>query len=567
MDWKGYVLEWLEDARKQAEVQAMRPNGTRYKLQAIERAASSVRENTTKVTDITDLKNLPRVGDKTLLTLKQKWASFLKKNPSFEKPPSFAAEENPKPSAPPVLANQLAGQMYPFAPPPLEKTAPKKKRNYIPKYGSAAYYTLITMREYEAQSYVKQGIGQTELKRLMKNHTSEVLDGAVSGSSPSVGTALRSLQNHELVYTLNGRFFLESEGRDLANRLLRAAGKDVQTPEKRPSIRAGSLSPTHSNSMTDNANIEGDNDGDNDGGDDSEEERSVKYQTATWEPGTFKTKIVLDSREVASRQDRSGLSNDLRNKGLDIEVSPLSLGDCLWVAEHETGRRAVLDWIVERKTLADLRSSIHDGRFQEQKQRLAKSTVKNAVYLIEIANNAANSEMFKENKQKFLTAMSQTLVRHGFYLKLTRSQNETVQYLSQLTNLLEKKYADKPLTVVVPNISNFGPSMNVARDDLPGAHLAIDFSAFHEGLTKSKLRTLGDTFQLMLRAIKGVSPEKALAIQREFPTPAHLMKAYEDSGSEDEKQRLLNIATQNCVRRQQVNLPLSDAIYRVWGPK
>lgn len=563
MDWKDYILEWLEDARKQAEVQAMRPNGTRYKLQAIERAASSVRENTTTVTDITDLKNLPRVGDKTLLTLKQKWANFLKKNPSFEKPPSFAAEDNPKPSAPPVLANQLAGQMYPFAPPPLEVTAAKKKRSYIPKYGSAAYYALITMREYEAQSYVKQGIGQTELKRLMKNHTSEVLDGAVSGSTPSVGAALRSLQKNELVYTLNGRFFLETEGRDLANRLLRAAGKNVQTPEKRPSIRAGSLSPTRENSIATETSADGESEND----DDSEEDRRVKYQTATWEPGTFKTKIVLDSREVASRQDRSGLSNDLRNKGLDIEVSPLSLGDCLWVAEHETGRRAVLDWIVERKTLADLRSSIHDGRFQEQKQRLAKSTVKNAVYLIEIANNAANSEMFKENKQKFLTAMSQTLVRHGFYLKLTRSQNETVQYLSQLTNLLEKKYADKPLTVVVPNISNFGPSMSEARNDLTGTHLAIDFSAFHEGLTKSKLRTIGDTFQLMLRTIKGVSPEKAMAIQREFPTPAHLMKAYEDASTEDDKQRLLNIVTQSCVRRQQVNVPLSDAIYRVWGSR
>ena len=43
----------------------------------------------------------------------------------------------------------------------------------------------------------------------------------------------------------------------------------------------------------------------------------------------------------------------------------------------------VLDFIVERKRMDDLASSIVDGRFREQKHRMKQSGLANAVYLIE----------------------------------------------------------------------------------------------------------------------------------------------------------------------------------------
>ncbi|CAE7785586.1 Mus81, partial [Symbiodinium microadriaticum] len=43
----------------------------------------------------------------------------------------------------------------------------------------------------------------------------------------------------------------------------------------------------------------------------------------------------------------------------------------------------VLDCIVERKTVLDLASSIVDGRYEEQKQRLSSCGVQHVVYLVE----------------------------------------------------------------------------------------------------------------------------------------------------------------------------------------
>jgi len=43
----------------------------------------------------------------------------------------------------------------------------------------------------------------------------------------------------------------------------------------------------------------------------------------------------------------------------------------------------VLDYIIERKILNDLKSSIIDGRYKDQKSRLKASSLKKIYYLIE----------------------------------------------------------------------------------------------------------------------------------------------------------------------------------------
>lgn len=52
--------------------------------------------------------------------------------------------------------------------------------------------------------------------------------------------------------------------------------------------------------------------------------------------------------------------------------------DCLDLHEE-----IPVDWIIERKTISDLLSSLNDGRYLEQKYRLKKSCISNVVYLIE----------------------------------------------------------------------------------------------------------------------------------------------------------------------------------------
>lgn len=57
---------------------------------------------------------------------------------------------------------------------------------------------------------------------------------------------------------------------------------------------------------------------------------------------------------------------------MNFEVRRLSVGDFLWICRDESNKdnELVLPYIVERKRMDDLASSIKDGRFHEQKVSL-----------------------------------------------------------------------------------------------------------------------------------------------------------------------------------------------------
>ncbi|KAK2976201.1 hypothetical protein RJ640_027492 [Escallonia rubra] len=56
---------------------------------------------------------------------------------------------------------------------------------------------------------------------------------------------------------------------------------------------------------------------------------------------------------------------------IKIEVRRLPVGDGIWIARHKhLASEYVLDFIVERKNVDDLRCSIRDNRYRDQKVRL-----------------------------------------------------------------------------------------------------------------------------------------------------------------------------------------------------
>ena len=83
--------------------------------------------------------------------------------------------------------------------------------------------------------------------------------------------------------------------------------------------------------------------------------------------------MVLDNREVKDQKHRDELRDALARNKVAIEQRPLPIGDFTWIAVKKSvgmpgePRECVLDMILERKTIADLRTSIPDGRFHEQK--------------------------------------------------------------------------------------------------------------------------------------------------------------------------------------------------------
>ena len=87
--------------------------------------------------------------------------------------------------------------------------------------------------------------------------------------------------------------------------------------------------------------------------------------------GSYDVILILDTREVESKTNRDLIAEKLKAKGVNVETRALRLGDMCWIARRRDGvggeeDECVLDYVVERKRLDDLCSSIKDGRYTEQ---------------------------------------------------------------------------------------------------------------------------------------------------------------------------------------------------------
>lgn len=98
----------------------------------------------------------------------------------------------------------------------------------------------------------------------------------------------------------------------------------------------------------------------------------------------------------------------------------------------------VLPYIVERKRMDDLASSIKDGRFHEQKFRLSDCGLPNRIYMIENRGNNAHVGLPLTN---LLQATTNTIVQNEFTVKFTDSNEDSMLYLSVMSNLLTKMFA------------------------------------------------------------------------------------------------------------------------------
>lgn len=122
---------------------------------------------------------------------------------------------------------------------------------------------------------------------------------------------------------------------------------------------------------------------------------------------------------------------------MSYEVRELSAGDFLWIARDRRGNEAVLPYIVERKRMDDLASSIKDGRFREQKFRLKESGISNVIYLIEYRGTNEHLGLPIDN---LLQAVTNTQIQNQFSVKFTDSHEDSMIYLSVFTEILKDKF-------------------------------------------------------------------------------------------------------------------------------
>ena len=295
-------------------------------------------------------------------------------------------------------------------------------------------------------------------------------------------------------------------------------------------------------------------------------------------PGTFTVHLVLDNREVRTKDDRDYISEELTKKGCKPLVRPLELGDFFWVAKchapdllshhGEEGSEICLDWIVERKRLDDLVGSITDGRFQEQKFRLRKSGVKNVIYLIEeFSLSTEKSTKFHEAIQ---SAIASTQVVDGYFVKRTVKLDETIRYLARMTKILKSQYESKPLYLIPTKAltpTTYLPLLSHLRAHPSHVDRSyhITYPSFASLSSKSDTLTLRDVFLKMLMCTRGISGDKALAMQKHWGTPRALIEAFEGCITQKERDEMIEARLGGMVGRAKIKGVLGAKAAGIWG--
>uniref|UniRef100_A0A1B0AG20 Crossover junction endonuclease MUS81 n=1 Tax=Glossina pallidipes TaxID=7398 RepID=A0A1B0AG20_GLOPL len=265
------------------------------------------------------------------------------------------------------------------------------------------------------------------------------------------------------------------------------------------------------------------------------EEKQRHLKEVIMQPGTFRIKLIVDTQETSGKHKRllDQTRSYLECLEVDYEVRRLTVGDFLWIACDQEGNELVLPYIVERKRMDDLSSSIRDGRFHEQKHRLNQCDIPNVIYLIEDYGENEHLGLPIENLQQ---ALINTLIQNRFSVAHTENHSRSIAYLQGLTQILIRIYKDK----VLKSCANVDMA-RVSQSSKTGVSL-LKFKSLNEDSARNAQLTVKELFILQLLQLHSLSLEKSLAIATIYPTPRLLIDAYKECKSlQDAHQLLANI--------------------------
>ncbi len=132
-------------------------------------------------------------------------------------------------------------------------------------------------------------------------------------------------------------------------------------------------------------------------------------------------KIIIDEREAMLYELCISMNQTLN---MPIEKRVLELGDILFLSDDES----ITHLIIERKSFADLLSSIKDGRYAEQSHRLRNCfpNPHNVVYLLEGMFSTVKNDA---DKHKIIACIASLNYFKGFSVLRTISMTETAQHI------------------------------------------------------------------------------------------------------------------------------------------
>ncbi|KAF9766294.1 Crossover junction endonuclease mus81 [Fusarium sp. DS 682] len=469
----------------------------------------------------------------------------------------------------------------------------RKPKAYVPALRSGAFALVVGLSTLDENSSV--GMTKAELIEVAQPHCDS------SFSAPSDPTkfytawnSMKTLLQKELVYERGRplrRYALTDEGWEVAKRIKETDHWQAENGRVKDPTSAQPVVPnfqTESNPRPRSPSIEISEPAKvpseyqnvvSDGPTVSEDTSLPNFTPIRLPPGSFTVHLILDVREVRAKTDRDYMQEELAKLGAKPIMRSMELGDAQWIAkcndpnllaaQGAEGDEVILDWIVERKRLDDLIGSIKDGRFHEQKFRLQRSGVKKVIYIIE--EISIDPEVASRYAEAVRSAIASTQVVNGYFVKRTAKMDDTVRYLARMTAMLKRTYESKPLHIIPTKVltsQNYLPLLKHLRESI-SPDWYITYPAFSSLASKSESITLRDVFLKMLMAIKGVTGERALEIQKRWKTPYDFVKAFEACGTGEQglkrKRELVFSQTTHLVGRKKFTKPLSTKIAEVWG--
>ena len=225
-----------------------------------------------------------------------------------------------------------------------------------------------------------------------------------------------------------------------------------------------------------------------------------------------------------------------------IQSETLDIGDIIIADEKEE------KIIIERKTIADLLSSIKDGRYEEQSYRLngLKHHNHNIVYLIEGDLNKISH--FKTNETAKFTALSAMFSLNyykGFSVQRSISLEETALMICNMAYKLEKSPTKNAFYENLTNDNNNNNNNNNENLTNDGTN-ETSVKQYVNVIKKVKKENITpeNISEIMLCQIPGISSVTALAVMSEYKSIANLIKELENNNECLKDIKLINTTGQ-----------------------
>ena len=281
------------------------------------------------------------------------------------------------------------------------------------------------------------------------------------------------------------------------------------------------------------------------------------------------------------------MSERLNQLGIKSELRNLELGDFIWIARR-TGliggkqnagphtnwtdtEEIVLDTLIERKREDDLIASICDGRFREQKHRIARSQLASTFYLVERGGKAVAHEFLGGGEERLLAATLQCQLIDGLMYRQTGGLDESIVFLASLHKHLKSIYANSSISACALkasqfNFKKFPQQFSELKDANPQSKVFLNYTAYALLNSKSTNQSSSDIFLRQLLTIKGLTFDKACAILRKYPSPLALYRFYQSLpanvlAKEDAFKEFIG------EKGKKFGSALSRKIYQVFGRK